>query len=155
MTGTLCIGIDVGGTFTDLFMIDDRSGESFRHKLSSTPDDPHEAPVRGIREILENAGRKPADVRFIGLGTTVATNALLERKGARTGLITTRGFRDLLEIGRRTRPTPYGLKGTFEPLIPRDLRLEVDERIDAEGLEVTPLDGEQVRAAVLRLRGQG
>ena len=101
--GLLFIGIDVGGTFTDLFMVDDRNGDTFHHKLSSTPDDPHQAPVRGIREILEKAGRKPEEVRFVGLGTTVATNALLERKGATTGLITTRGFRDLLEICRQTR----------------------------------------------------
>src|SRR2546425_4097623 len=101
MTGSLCIGIDVGGTFTDLFMVDDHTGDTFRHKLSSTPDDPHEAPVHGILEILEKAGRKPQEVRFVGLGTTVATNALLERKGAATGLITTRGFRDLLEICAR------------------------------------------------------
>src|SRR3954467_9376531 len=106
---SLSIGIDVGGTFPDLFMVDDASGETFRHKLSSTPSDPHEAPVRGIRAILEKAGREPGNVRFVGLGTTVATNALLERKGAPTGLVTTAGFRDLLEIGRQTRPHVYDL----------------------------------------------
>jgi len=155
MTGTLCIGIDVGGTFTDLFMIDDRSGESFRHKLSSTPDDPHEAPVRGIREILEKAGRKPADVRFIGLGTTVATNALLERKGARTGLITTRGFRDLLEIARQTRPHVYDLtQHRPEPLVPRRLRLEVAERVAGDGSVVLPIDVSDVDRAADILRSE-
>src|ERR1044072_3345513 len=106
-SNSLSIGIDVGGTFTDLFMVDDATGETFRHKLSSTPEDPHEAPVRGIREIVEKAGRKPGDVRFVGLGTTVATNALIERKGAATGLITTRGFRRLLGLRGQTRPEVY------------------------------------------------
>src|SRR5689334_18039718 len=125
MGGSLFIGIDVGGTFTDLFMADEATGETFRHKLSSTPEDPSEAPIRGIREIVEKAGRRTSEVRFVGLGTTVATNALLERKGAPTGLITTAGFRDLLEIARQTRPRIYDL---FEkrppPLVPRRWRLE-------------------------------
>ncbi len=109
----------------------------------------------GVQGALAGAAASAAEVAVIVHGTTTATNALLERKGARTGLITTRGFRDVLELGRRTRPTPYGLKGNFEALIPRDLRLEVDERMDAEGLVVTPLAADQVREAVLRLRGQG
>ena len=96
-----------------------------------------------------------AELKVIVHGTTTATNALLERKGACTGLITTRGFRDVLELGRRTRPTPYGLKGSFEPLIPRDLRLEVDERVDAEGEVVVPLAEDQVERAVERLRALG
>jgi len=80
---------------------------------------------------------------------------LLERKGASTGLITTRGFRDVLELGRRTRPTPYGLKGTFEALIPRELRVEVGERMDAEGQVVTPLAEDEVRRAAAWLRERG
>ena len=120
--------------FTDLFMVDDETGETFRHKLSSTPQDPHEAPVRGIREIVGKAGRRPEDVSSVGLGTTVATNALLERKGAPTGLITTAGFRDLLEIGRQTRPQVYDLfKPRPAPLVPRRHRLEVEERIAGDG----------------------
>jgi N-methylhydantoinase A len=109
----------------------------------------------GVQAALAGASVGAADIKVIVHGTTTATNALLERKGARTGLITTRGFRDVLELGRRTRPTPYGLKGTFEALIPRDLRLEVDERVDAEGLVVTPLALDQVRAAVETLRARG
>ena len=156
MTGSLCIGIDVGGTFTDLFMVDDRTGDTFRHKLSSTPDDPHEAPVHGIREILEKAGRKPQDVRFVGLGTTVATNALLERKGAATGLITTRGFRDLLEICRQTRPHVYDLtQHRPEPLVPRRLRLEVEERVAGDGSVVRPIDLADVHRAAARLQSEG
>src|SRR5262249_55062716 len=109
----------------------------------------------GVVAALAAAAAKPAELRVIVHGTTTATNALLERKGARTGLITTRGFRDVLQLGRRTRPTPYGLKGSFEPLVPRDLRLEVDERVDAEGEVVVPLDEGEVRVAVDRLRAQG
>ena len=88
-------------------------------------------------------------------GTTTTTNALLERKLAKTGLITTQGFRDVLELGRRTRPRPYGLTGWFEPLIPRELRLEVPERMDAEGEVVTPLDEAAVRGAVRKLIDAG
>jgi N-methylhydantoinase A len=156
MTGSLCIGIDVGGTFTDLFMVDDRTGDTFRHKLSSTPDDPHEAPVQGIREILEKAGRKPQEVRFVGLGTTVATNALLERKGAATGLITTRGFRDLLEICRQTRPHVYDLtQHRPEPLVPRRLRLEIEERVAGDGSVVRPIDLADVNRAAARFQVEG
>ena len=156
VSGALFIGIDVGGTFTDLFMVDDHSGDTFRHKLSSTPDDPHEAPIRGIREILEKAGRKPQDVRFVGLGTTVATNALLERKGATTGLITTRGFRDLLEICRQTRPHVYDLtQHRPRPLVPRRLRLEIDERVAGDGSVVRPIDLTDVNRAAARLQSEG
>jgi N-methylhydantoinase A len=152
----LSIGIDVGGTFTDLFMVDDETGETFRHKLSSTPQDPHEAPVRGIREIVGKAGRRPEDVSFVGLGTTVATNALLERKGAPTGLITTAGFRDLLEIGRQTRPQVYDLfKPRPAPLVPRRHRLEVEERIAGDGSVVCPVRLADVDAAAERLREAG
>jgi N-methylhydantoinase A len=156
MTGSLSIGIDVGGTFTDLFMVDDYTGETFRHKLSSTPEDPHEAPVRGIREIVENAGRKPQDVRFVGLGTTVATNALLERKGAVTGLITTSGFRDLLEIARQTRPHVYDLfQPRPAPLVPRRHRLEVAERMAGDGTVVRPIELDDVDRAAAQLRDAG
>src|SRR6202048_1385047 len=106
------IGIDVGGTFTDLVLLDER-GEATFHKLPSTPSAPHLAPIRGIVHLLESAGVEPQDVVFVGLGTTVATNMLLERKGARTGVITTEGFRDLLEIGRQKRPL------VFDPFAPQ------------------------------------
>src|SRR5687768_7654508 len=156
MRASLCIGIDVGGTFTDLFMVDDRTGETFRHKLSSTPEDPHEAPVRGIREIVEKAGRTPDDVRFVGLGTTVATNALLERKGAATGLITTSGFRDLLEIARQPRPHVYDLfQPRPAPLVPRRRRLEVRERVAGDGSVVRALELDDVDRAARTLREEG
>ena len=145
------VGVDVGGTFTDLVLVDEATGEVRVAKVPTTV--PNQA--GGVQAALADAQAAAADIEVIVHGTTTATNALLERKGARTGLVTTRGFRDVLELGRRTRPTPYGLKGTFEALIPRDLRLEVDERVDAEGLVVTPLHLDQVREAVTRLRERG
>src|SRR5882672_10316922 len=151
MPQTKLVGVDVGGTFTDLVLVDEVTGEVRVAKVPTTAANQ----AGGVQGALAGAASAAAEVAVIVHGTTTATNALLERKGARTGLITTRGFRDVLELGRRTRPTPYGLKGTFEALIPRDLRLEVDERIDAEGLMVTPLALDQMREAVLRLRGQG
>ena len=88
------------------------------------------------------------DIDLIVHGTTTTTNAVLERRLARTGMITTRGFRDVIELGRRTRPQPYGMTGTFVPVIPRNLRLEVSERVEASGAVRTPLDEDEVRAAV-------
>jgi len=127
-----------------------------RHKLSSTPENPDHAPVQGIREILALAGRDAAEVGFVGLGTTVATNALLERRLARTGLITTAGFRDLLEIARQRRPHVYDLFARRPlPLVPRDLRFEVRERMAADGSILVPLDEEGLRAAIGALRLAG
>ncbi len=156
MMGALRIGLDVGGTFTDVFLTDARSGASLRHKLSSTPENPYRAPVQGIRDILAMAGRDAAEVGFIGLGTTVATNALLERKLARTGLITTAGFRDLLEIGRQRRPHVYDLFARRpEPLVPRELRYEVPERMAADGSVLVALDEDALRQAIAALRAVG
>jgi N-methylhydantoinase A len=149
------IGIDVGGTFTDLVLLDE-IGEPIFHKLPSTPSAPHLAPVRGIVHLLETAKVAPQDVGFIGLGTTVATNMLLERKGARTGLITTQGFRDLLEIGRQKRPLvfdPFTPKPS--PLVPREHRFGVRERVTFDGSVLTPLDELEVVEAVGRLREAG
>ncbi len=145
----IVVGIDVGGTFTDLVLVD---GEEVRvAKVPTTPDNQ----AYGVLAALESAGARLADVATIVHGTTTTTNALLERKIATCGLITTRGFRDVLELGRRTRPTPYGLTGQFEPLIPRERRLEVAERIDADGKVITPLDEEGVRRAARRLLDLG
>ncbi len=146
-------GIDVGGTFTDVLLFeDDGAGGQIRFdKVPSTTANQAEGVLQG----LDAAGCSPADLDLLIHGTTVTTNAVLERKVARVGLITTAGFRDTLEIGRRTRPSPYGLFGVFEPLIPRDLRFEVPERMAASGEIVTPLDGAAVRAAVRRLLDAG
>ena len=144
-------GIDVGGTFTDLIIVDERDGSIEIGKTPSTPADQSAA----VLEVLRAAHRPVDGIDLIVHGTTVTTNAVLERKLARTGLITTRGFGDVLELGRRTRPTPYGLFGRFVPLIPRPLRREVDERIDAAGRVRRPLDEAELRAAVRSLLEAG
>ena len=144
-------GIDVGGTFTDLIVVDDESGEVKIAKVATTLDNQ----AFGVMAALRAAGVEPASLATIVHGTTTTTNAMLERKIAQVGLITTRGFRDILELGRRTRPTPYGLKGRFVPLVERRLRLEVDERLDAEGRILVPLDEAQVAAAARELIALG
>ncbi|MEK9684353.1 MAG: hydantoinase/oxoprolinase family protein [Rhodospirillaceae bacterium] len=137
------VGIDVGGTFTDLIVLDDKTGKVRISKVPSTP----ENQAFGVLNAIGDAGVSLNEVDTIIHGTTVTTNALLERKVAACGLITTKGFRDSLELGRRTRPRPYGMTGTFECLIPRDLRLEVTERMDASGNAILPLNEREVREA--------
>lgn len=143
------VGIDVGGTFTDLIAVG--GGETRIAKVPTTVDNQ----AFGVLAAIETAGIDLADVAAIVHGTTATTNALLERKIARVGLITTRGFRDVLELGRRTRPKPYGMTGHFEPLVPRELRLEATERVDADGEVVRPLDEAGVRAAAQQLIDAG
>ena len=144
-------GIDVGGTFTDLILVDDATATVRLAKVPTTVDNQ----AFGVLAALDSAGAEPGSLDAIVHGTTTTTNAMLERKIARVGLITTRGFRDVLELGRRTRPTPYGLTGRFVPLIPRELRFEVDERMDAEGQVLVPLDEAGVAAAAQRLIAAG
>jgi N-methylhydantoinase A len=145
------IGVDVGGTFTDLVYMAPGGGDVRIAKVPTTPDNQ----AHGFMAALAEAGVELAGVANISHGTTISTNALLERKIAKVGLITTRGFRDVLELGRRTRPTPYGLLGSFVPLVPRELRYEVAERMDAEGHILTPLDEAAVRQAVRALKDLG
>ena len=145
------VGIDVGGTFTDLIML---NADDATVRLAKVPTTMHNQ-AYGVVAALAAAGAILADLQVIVHGTTTTTNAILERKVAKVGLITTRGFRDSLELGRRTRPKPYGLTGSFEPLVPRELRLEVPERMDAEGEVVTPLDAAAVKAAVQELIAKG
>ncbi len=143
------VGVDVGGTFTDLVLIE--PGGVRLAKVPSTTDNQ----AFGVMAALAEAGVDLAALDLIVHGTTTTTNAVLERKLARTGLITTAGFRDVLELGRRTRPQPYGMTGEFTPLIPRDLRLEVPERMDAGGEVVTPLDEAAVLEAGRKLLDAG
>ena len=145
------VGVDVGGTFTDLILLDRESGEIRVAKLPTTTDNQ----ALGVLAALAETGVPLSDIETIIHGTTITTNALLERKFARAGLITTQGFRDVLELGRRTRPTPYGLKGWFEPLIPRERRFEVPERCTADGEVLTPLDEDAVREAAVKLVAMG
>jgi N-methylhydantoinase A len=147
------IGIDVGGTFTDFTLLDEREGRVSFHKVASTPHDPSEAIERGIADLLEIHGIAPDKVVHVGHGTTVATNLIIERRGALTGLITTKGFRDVLEIGRQTRPHLYDYRiGKPPPLSAREHRLEVNERMDASGAVLRALDIGEVEAAVSKLR---
>ena len=147
----LTLGIDVGGTFTDLLMVDTTNNTFRTAKVPTTPDDQaigFMAAVGALDIPLET-------VDAVVHGTTVATNAILERKGATCGLITTLGFRDTIELGRRTRPTPWGLWGNFEAIISRELRTEVPERIDADGNVVVPLDEDAVRTEIAKLIAGG
>jgi N-methylhydantoinase A len=146
-------GIDVGGTFTDL-LLTESGAEGERVMLAKIPTTIANQAI-GVIAAIEAAGVTPGDLDLIIHGTTTTTNAVLERKVAKVGLITTEGFRDTLELGRRTRPKAYGMFGTFDPLIPRELRLEVSERMNVRGEVVTPLDEEQVKAAARRLIAEG
>ena len=145
------VGIDVGGTFTDLLAVDSESGAVKLAKVSTTADNQ----AIGFMAALQSAGADPAALQAVVHGTTTTTNALLERKIAKVGLITTKGFRDVLELGRRTRPQSYGLRGTFHPLIERELRLEVPERMDADGKVLAPLDETAVAEAAKKLLAAG
>ncbi|MEO3388642.1 hydantoinase/oxoprolinase family protein [Mesorhizobium sp. CAU 1741] len=145
------IGVDVGGTFTDVFILDEASGQVKTVKVPSTRGDQSKGFVDGIsREVGDFA-----DIRTIVHGTTVGTNALLERKGAHTGIITTQGFRDVLEMRRRDRPTTWGLKGAFTPVVERGDRVEVAERTLADGSILEPVDLEEVKARAKDLAEAG
>ncbi len=144
-------GVDVGGTFTDLVAVEPATGAV---RLAKVPTSlPNQAP--GVLAAFAAADIALRDVGLVVHGTTTTTNAVLERRLARTGLVTTQGFRDVLELGRRTRPNAYGMTGRFVPVIPRDLRLEVPERMDARGRVVVALDEDSLRAAVTRLAAMG
>ncbi len=143
-------GVDVGGTFTDVFRLDEASGRYRVEKVPSTPDDQSAGFLSGLR----GAG-EIADLSTVVHGTTVGTNALLQRRVAVTGLITTAGFRDVLEMRRRDRPEIWGLRGSYRPVVPRRLRLEVAERTLADGTVRVAVDPAEVRAAAAELRGAG
>ncbi len=154
---TLRIGVDTGGTFTDVCAFDEQTARVHVRKVSSTPDDPGRAIVQGVTEILNQIGERAIDeVGYFAHGTTVGTNALLTGRGATMGLITTRGFRDLLELGRGRRPSMYDPQADKPaPLVPRHLRKEVTERLRHTGAVETPLDEDDVRRAARELRDEG
>lgn len=153
-TAPLVVGVDVGGTFTDLFVLDEAAGAARIVKVPSTRGEEARGFMNGI-ERVDTEGRGAAAIATIVHGTTVGTNALLERKVARTGIITTAGFRDVLEMRRRDRPATWGLRGDFTPIVPRDLRLEVDERVLSDGSVHTEVDIAQVEAAARALLEAG
>ena len=152
----LWIGIDTGGTFTDIVAVDIASGEFRYHKLPTTTEDPSEAVLQGVSESVSQFEAQAEDVEFVVLGTTLATNAVLEGKTARTGMITTAGFRDVLELARQRRPHYFNLD-VPKPVPPatRDCRLEIDERVSYSGEVLTPLPEEQIirAAGTLELKG--
>ncbi|TGQ06875.1 hydantoinase/oxoprolinase family protein [Mesorhizobium sp. M2E.F.Ca.ET.219.01.1.1] len=150
--GSVVAGIDVGGTFTDLLLIDGKAGGKVH--IAKTPTTV-ENQAFGVVSALGATGFPVDGIDLIVHGTTTTTNAVLERRLARTGMITTRGFRDVIELGRRTRPQAYGMTGTFVPVIPRDLRLEVSERVEASGAVRIPLDEAEMRDAVKKLLDAG
>ena len=150
-SGRYVVGVDVGGTFTDVFLLDLESGACQTAKVPSTPADQSQGFLAGIESRIDAA----ADIATVVHGTTVATNTLLQRTGAPTGVITTRGFRDVLEMRRRDRPDTWGLWGSFQPVVPRELRVEVTERTLADGTVHVAVDPAEVAAAAGGLRAAG
>ena len=150
------IGVDVGGTFTDFSVFNQETGELFNYKDSSTPADPSRAIVKGVQDVLEIKQAGAETVSYLAHGTTVGTNALIEKKGCRLGLITTKGFKDLMEIGTQRRPALYNLQAQKPyPLVPSGLNCTVPERIRYDGSIETPLDEEETRKVVRWLKAQG
>ncbi len=150
------VGVDVGGTFTDFYAFE-RSSKTIRvHKTPSTPDNPANAIIAGLEHLGESGAVPLEAVTRLAHGTTVATNALIQRKGGTVAVVTTRGFRDLLEIGRQVRPKMYDLKADYPPpLANREHRFEITERIGADGEVITPLDESEIDALVEQLREIG
>ena len=154
---TYGLGVDVGGTFTDLLLFDDQTGQSHKTKVPSTPDDPSRAVVNGTKDICEIADISPDQIEYFLHGTTVATNAVLEGKGARVGLIVTEGYRQILQIARSY--VPGGLAAWIvwpkpEPMASLEDTIEVSGRMDAFGNEIRPIDEAQVRKALKKLKKQ-
>ncbi len=147
------IGVDVGGTFTDVILIDSKTGNQYVHKVPSIPHNQDRSVLTGIKEILSMNSLSPSDIGLIVHGTTVATNAMLERKGAKVVLLTTKGLEDILEIGRQQRDDIYALSPSRpEPLVARENRLGVNERLDFEGNEITELTMNEIERAIVALK---
>lgn len=153
------LGIDIGGTFTDIYLVDNIEGEQSIHKVSTTPEDPSEGAITGIREIGEMTGTDLGEIDYVLHGTTIATNAVLEHEGVETGMITTENYRDITHIGRHQRPQNYSIQQDIpwqaNPLVKRRHRKTVPERITADGEVETPLDGDAVREAARELDEEG
>ena len=150
------LGCDIGGTFTDFVLLNDQTGEITTGKCLTTPRDPSDAVEEGIRALEATAPDFVAKLDELIHGTTLVINSIIERKGARTGLITTKGFRDVLEIGREIRYAPYDVFAEFpKPLVPRRYRMEVDERIRSDGSIIKALDAEEARQTVRALLDMG
>ena len=156
MSAPLSLGIDIGGTFTDVVIHDPRDGRAVIWKESTTPDDPSRGAMEGTKRVLEKAGARPEQIGRVVHATTLFTNALIERKGAKTGLLTTAGFRDVLEIGRERKYELYDLFIEMpKPLVPRPWRREATERLAADGSVEKKLDVDAALAEVAQLVEQG
>ena len=148
------VGVDIGGTFTDIVL--ERGAARFTAKVLTTPDAPEEGVRQGLAQAMEAGGVAPEDVALVIHGTTLATNALIERKGARTALVTTEGFRDSIEMGTESRFEQYDIEMEKPvPLVPRHLRFPVPERLDASGAAILPLDEGALAAVAARLAAEG
>ena len=149
--GKIFIGVDTGGTFTDLVAVDAEHARYHYHKVPTLTDDPARGILDGVAELLDANGLARSDVEVLVLGTTLATNAVLQGKWAKTGLLTTSGFRDVLELARQRRPHYFNLDIPKPvPPTPRDCRLEIPGRIAHDGMEVAPLAEDDVVNAVER-----
>ncbi|MGE4336967.1 MAG: hydantoinase/oxoprolinase family protein [Pigmentiphaga sp.] len=150
------LGVDIGGTFTDFCLLDETTGHTVAVKVPSTPSHPSEAVLQGIAQLEERHGTTPSDIAYFVHGTTIGVNTLLERKGARTGLLITRGFRDIMSLGRSRLPDIFDLLVEKPvPLVPRKLVREVDERITHHGDVIVPLERDQLLEAAGELVKQG
>ena len=153
------VGVDVGGTFTDLIEVDDETGTILVHKLPTTPDDPSKGTVQGIREIAAEAGIEPSDLDQVFHGTTIATNIVIEHNGAKVGMLTTEGYRDILHIARHKKPLNFSnyqdLPWQRYPIVRRRYRRTVPERITRDGEVLVPLDEERARERVRELKEAG
>src|SRR5262249_46321730 len=150
------VGVDIGGTFTDLVVMADGGRAPATHKILTTSRDPAEAVIQGGRDLLTGQGLSHRDLTLLVHGTTLATNALIERKGAKTALLTTEGFRDVLQTGTELRYDLYDLFIEFPaPLVPRDLRIPIPERTDWSGKIRRPVDRHAVEDAARRLVANG
>ncbi len=157
-SGAYRLGIDVGGTFTDLLLIEEATGRTVTAKVPSTPDDSSVGVLNGIVRICEVAGIEPGRIGEVMHGTTVATNTVLTASGARVGLVTTKGYRQILQVARSYVPGGLGgwvIYNKSDPLAPLELTIEADERIAAGGEIVDPLDEENLRSDLAALRGEG
>src|SRR5688572_31024204 len=134
------IGVDIGGTFTDFVLFDDEGKSARTYKCLTTPDDPAQAVVEGVLTLTETAGLRPSDIGSVVHGTTLVTNAVIERKGVNAAMLVTRGFRDVLEIAQERRYDLFDLTIRFpKPVIPRALRFEVVGRLRYDGSEIETL----------------
>ena len=150
------VGVDIGGTFTDFALFAEGSGIVGIHKRLTTPRDPSRAVIEGLQDLLTESGVAFADVQAVVHGTTLVTNAVIERRGAPTGMLVTQGFRDILDMRRERRYDLYDLTPGFpDPLVPRALRREVDERILFDGSVERAVDLEEAKSGVAELTFPG